>query len=174
MSVISHAVSPLRALLFACGMAALLHAPTLGAQAAAPSGADERLVMAVVTRLFDGMRKGDSSMVRSVFDPQVRMITVAMRNGASRVTLESGADNFAKAVGTPHADVWDERIANPRVQIDGGLASVWVDYGFFAGAKFSHCGIDHFLLTRNEAGTWRILELSDTRRTTGCDLWTGK
>ncbi len=172
MSVISHVISPLRALSLACGMAALLHAPTLGAQAAPASGEDERLVMAVVTRLFDGMRKGDSSMVRSVFDPQVRMITVAMRNGASRTTLENGADNFAKAVGTPHADVWDERIANPRVQIDGNLASVWVDYGFFAGSKFSHCGIDHFLLTRNDTGAWRILELADTRRTTGCEQWT--
>ena len=139
---------------------------------AAPSTADDtRAVMAVVTRLFDGMRTGDSSMVRSVFDPRVRMITVSMRNGARRTTVENGADNFARAVGTPHADIWDERIANERVAIDGDLASVWVDYAFFAGPKFSHCGVDHFLLVRGDSGAWRILELADTRRTTGCEQW---
>lgn len=141
------------------------------AQAASSTADDTRAVMAVVTRLFDGMRKGDSSMVRSVFDPRVRMITVSTRNGARRTTVENGADNFAKAVGTPHTDMWDERIANERVAIDGDLASVWVDYGFFAGPKFSHCGVDHFLLVRGDSGAWTILELADTRRTTGCEQW---
>jgi Putative lumazine-binding len=150
-----------------------LSASRLTAQAAAPAGPSEQgAIMTVVTTLFDGMRKGDSSMVRSVFDPRVRMITVSMRNGTRRTTVETGADNFAKAVGTPHADVWDERIRNERVSVDGDLASVWVDYAFFAGTKFSHCGIDHFLLVRNESGAWKILELSDTRRTTGCEQWT--
>lgn len=155
--------------LVAGAAAALLPVPA--AAQTAQAAEDSKNVMAVVTRLFDGMRKGDSSMVRSVFDPRVRMITVSMRNGARRTTVENGADNFAKAVGTPHADMWDERIANPRVHVDGDLASVWVDYGFFAGSKFSHCGIDHFLLVRNESGAWLILELSDTRRNTGCESW---
>jgi len=148
---------------------------TAGAQgAASPASAkgDRAAVMAVVQTLFDGMRAGDSAMVRAVFDPRVRMIMVESRNGGSRTTVALGADNFAKAVGTPHADIWDERIANERVEIDGDLASVWVDYAFFAGPKFSHCGVDHFLLARNEAGQWRILELADTRRTTGCEAWT--
>jgi hypothetical protein len=152
-------------------VASLLTTAALGAQGTASSSADTKAVMAVVTRLFDGMRKGDSSMVRSVFDPRVRMITVSMRNSARRTTVENGADNFAKAVGTPHTDVWDERIANERVAIDGDLASVWVDYAFFAGPKFSHCGVDHFLLGRGETGAWTILELADTRRTTGCEQW---
>lgn len=146
-----------------------------GAQGAAPPAratGDRAAVMAVVQTLFDGMRAGDSAMVRSVFDPRVRMITVVSRNGAPRTSVELGADTFAKAVGTPHPDVWDERIANERVEIDGDLASVWVDYAFFAGPKFSHCGVDHFLLVRNDAGQWRILELADTRRTTGCEAWT--
>ena len=147
-------------------------AALLGAQSTPAVSADAKAVMAVVSRLFDGMRKGDSAMVRSVFDSRVRMITIAARNGVRRVTVEDGADNFAKAVGTPHSEVWDERIANEKVFIDGDLASVWVDYAFFAGPRFSHCGVDHFLLTRSDAGAWSILELSDTRRTTGCEQWT--
>jgi hypothetical protein len=45
---------------------------------------------------------------------------------------------------------------------------VWVDYALYIGERFSHCGIDHFLLVKNEAGEWKILELADTRRTEGC------
>lgn len=152
-------------------LAAASATPAL-AQPAQTPGSDQAAVMAVVKRLFDGMRAGDSAMVRSVFDTRVRMVTVATRNGKVVTSIESSADNFAKAVGTPHAEVWDERIRNERVQIDGALASVWVDYGFFRGTTFSHCGVDHFLLTRNDANAWTILELSDTRRTTGCEIWT--
>ena len=158
--------------LLASALLTALPAVTVRAQAASGAAQESAAIMSVVTTLFDGMRKGDSSMVRSVFDPRVRMITVTMRNGARRTTVEMGADNFAKAIGTPHADVWDERIRNERISVDGDLASVWVDYAFFAGPKFSHCGIDHFLLVRNDSGAWKILELSDTRRTTGCEQWT--
>lgn len=148
----------------------LLPATTV-AQGQPPASAEQAAVMTVVRSLFDGMRAADSTAVRRVFDPRVRMITVSQRNGRSMVSVETGADNFAKAVGTPHPDVWDERIRNETVQIDGTLASVWVEYAFFAGARFSHCGVDHFLLTKNDAGEWKILELADTRRTTGCEDW---
>ena len=36
---------------------------------------DERAIAAVVETLFDGMRAGDSTLVRSVFHPEVRMVT---------------------------------------------------------------------------------------------------
>jgi hypothetical protein len=127
-------------------------------------------VMAVVKRLFDGMRAGDSAMVRSVFHPQVRLISASSRAGAeTRIRIENNAEEFVKAVGTPHPEPWDEKIWNEKVQIDGPLASVWVDYAFFLGPKFSHCGIDHFLLAKSNEGSWTILELADTRKQEGCE-----
>lgn len=166
-----------RSVLLTAAMLASAWLPaTVRAQAGASgsSSADRAAVMAVVQKLFDGMRAGDSSMVRSVFAPNVRMITVAPRQGVMQASVTNGADSFAKAVGTPHAEVWDERIANEKVEIDGALASVWVDYAFFRGTTFSHCGVDHFLLTKDSAGVWTILELADTRRTSGCEQWTKK
>jgi hypothetical protein len=114
------------------------------------------------------MRAGDSSMVRSVFHPQVRMITAATREGRPVTRIETSADGFVRVIGTPRPQPLDERIWNERVEIDGPLASVWVDYALYIGERFSHCGIDHFLLVKNEAGEWKILELADTRRTEGC------
>ncbi|MEO6444997.1 MAG: nuclear transport factor 2 family protein [Gemmatimonadaceae bacterium] len=138
---------------------------------AAPASAqatEETEVLAVIHRLFEGMRLGDSSMVRSVFHPGVRLISASRRDGKVSIQVEPNADGFARAVGTPHPVVWNERIMNTKVYIDGPVASVWTDYTFHAGEQFSHCGIDHFLLVKEEGQPWRILELSDTRRTTGC------
>lgn len=139
------------------------------AQATPPDPATKGQVMAVVKRMFDGMRAADSSMVHSTFHEQLRMVTVAKgRDGQLRFTAESTPDGFLKAVGTPRPAMLDERIFNERVEIDGPLASVWVDYNLYLGDKFMHCGIDHFLLTRGDDGAWKIFSLADTRRTEGC------
>jgi hypothetical protein len=146
-----------------------LAAPPVRAQVASAGAPSSAEVIAVVQRLFDGMRAGDSAVVRSVFHPQARMINASRgADGAMRLRVESSVDGFVKAVGTPHPAVWDERFWGEKVEIDGPLASVWVDYAFYAGPTFSHCGIDHFLMVRGDDGGWRILSLADTRRTEGC------
>ena len=50
----------------------------------------------------------------------------------------------------PKEEIWDEPIWNEKVQIDGQLASVWVDYAFFLGDRFLHCGGDAFHLAKLE------------------------
>jgi hypothetical protein len=62
---------------------------------------------------------------------------------------------------------YDERLRNPVVQVDGGLASVWAEYHFYVGTRFSHCGVDTFHLVRTTEG-WKIIDLADTRRKDGC------
>ena len=136
----------------------------LAAQSSPEAGKNE--VLAVMKRLFDGMRAGDSAMVRSTFHSKIQMTTALVREGAA--VIEFGeADRFARAVGTPHAEAFDERVYNPIVQIDGSLATIWTEYSFFRGGKFSHCGVDAFLLAK-EAADWKIIAISDTRRKTGC------
>ena len=134
----------------------------------AGSAVDSAAPMAVVRELFDGMRAGDSARVRAVFHPRMTMLMSADvgRDGAPRVQA-TPVDGFVKMVGTPHPVVYDERLYHPRVQIDGSLASIWVDYSFFVGPKFSHCGVDVFHVAK-VATSWKIIALTDTRRTTGC------
>ena len=138
-----------------------------------PSGAfaqtsqpGEAEVLAVVNALFDGMRKVDSAMVRPLFHPKVRLITVDSRSPGARI--EESVEGFIKSIGTPRTEVYDERLSNVRVMIDGALASVWADYKFFRGTTLNHCGVDHFLLVK-EGGKWQIIELSDTRRRENCN-----
>lgn len=122
----------------------------------------EAEIVAVVNGVFDGMRKGDSAMVRPLFHAKARMITMDLRTGRP-AQIEESAEGLIQSVGRPRTEVFDEQLSNVRVQIDGTLASVWADYKFFRGTTLSHCGIDHFLLV-NEGSGWKILELADTRK----------
>ena len=78
--------------------------------------------------------------------------------------------SFLKAIGTPHDQIWDEKIWNTKIEIDGGIAQVWTDYAFYVGTEFSHCGVDAFHLIKDEEKGWKIVHLMDTRRKEGCEI----
>ena len=163
------ALVALLALTGACAGARQPSTPATPARAAMPTTSpdDRAAVLAVVRALFDAMRAGDSAAVRAVFHPDVRLTTSLVRAGQPVVEVDSLAQ-FLRAVGTPHAEVWDERTHDEVVLVDGPLAVAWTPYAFYAGTKFSHCGVDAFQLARTAAG-WRIIALGDTRRRTGCE-----
>lgn len=123
----------------------------------------------MVNRVFEAMRTNDSTLLKSCFHSKVRMSTVAVDKEGNTRLHESDLAGFAKAVGTPKDDVWNEPIWNERVQIDGDLAAVWVDYAFYINDRFSHCGVDAFHLVRVN-GEWKIFNLVDTRRKTDCNV----
>jgi hypothetical protein len=128
--------------------------------------ADRRAVLAVLHRLFDGMRTGDSAAVRAAFHPSAYLAT-ALEGRDGPILRVDTLETFVHAVGTPHDEAWDERLSGEEVRIDGPLASVWTEYSFFVGGRFSHCGVDAFQLALTTAG-WQIIALTDTRRQTGC------
>ena len=129
-----------------------------------PKGAETE-VLAAVNAVFDGMKKSDTALVRRQFHPKARMITVDPRRPEAQI--EESIDGWIQQIGRPRTEVFDEQLSNVRTMIDGSLASVWADYKFFRGTTLSHCGVDHFLLVK-EGGTWKIIELADTRRRENC------
>src|SRR5437879_264853 len=124
---------------------AAFHAAAPSPATAQASAAEGTAALAVVHRLFDAMRAGDSAGVRATFHPAAQLATTAMKNGVPLVQIDT-IDAFVRAVGTPHTEIWDERLRNEVVHVDGPLAVVWADYSFYAGPKFSHCGVDAFQL----------------------------
>ena len=141
-------------------------APSLQAQQAP----DNDAIVKVVRRLFEGMQKGDSAMVRSTFAKEVTLVTMRRnKENVSSLSRENSIDGFLKAVGTPHPDIWYEEIWNIKVQQDDNFAQVWCDYGFYIGNKFSHCGVDAFQLYKESDG-WKIFHLADTRRSNPCTI----
>ena len=128
---------------------------------------DSMSVHQVLITMFDGMREGDSAKVNSVFRKDVRMFTAYRKSTGESVLQEGKLSEFLKAVGTPHEDIWDEKIYNTTIQIDGDIAQVWTDYSFYLDDTFSHCGVDAFQLVRDN-NKWRIINLMDTRRKENC------
>ncbi len=128
---------------------------------------DTEAVKQTVTAFFDGMRRGDSTAVRRSLAPAAVFHGFGGKAGQP-VTLEiESINDFLKAVGTPHPEIWDERVQFERVLIDANLASVWAPYEFYLGSKFSHCGYDSFQLVKLADG-WKIAHVIDTRRKEKC------
>ena len=128
---------------------------------------DHSAVIATIQKMFDGMRAGDSAAVNSVFDPSARLQTTYTNKEGLAVIVTEKISHFVEAVGTPHDEIWDERIWGYDVRIDDRLATAWTEYTFFLGEKMSHCGVNAFQLFKSEEG-WKIIQITDTRRRNGC------
>lgn len=135
----------------------------LSLKAAFAQISEETAVRATIDRLFDGMRRSDTALVRSVFHPSARLQSVANRQGTPVLVTES-IDGFVKAVGTPRAGVvLDERLKSYDINIDGDMATAWTPYEFYLGETYSHEGVNAFQLVRSADG-WKIIQICDTRR----------
>jgi hypothetical protein len=144
--------------------AAMVLGITAVPQPARAQQGDEAAIIAVAQSMFDAMRTRDTTLLRSVFDPSARLVRVSPQ-GAVRA---ESPDGFIRAVAnSKDGPPWIERFWDPEVRIDDNIAQLWVKYDFHLGEKFSHCGIDAFQLAKTNAG-WKITQLADTRRNTGC------
>lgn len=76
-------------------------------------------------------------------------------------------ETFARIVQSMPKGQADEKVVFDAIHIDGPMAAVWVPYEFYFKGQFSHCGVDHFVMIRQD-GQWKIHYLIDTRRKQGC------
>lgn len=136
-------------------------------QGFAQTNTEEAAVKATINQLFDGMRNSDTTMIRNAFAVKNTMETIAKNKEGKFVVRTESVNNFIKSIGTPHPEKYDERIVFTKVLIDANLASVWTDYKFYVGDKFSHCGVNSFQLFKGEDG-WKIIYIIDTRRKDDC------
>jgi hypothetical protein len=131
-----------------------------------PQTDERQQVLAVVQQLFDGMRVKDTAKMRATLHPDARLIATGVREGTPFASLVAPTQWFS-GVASANASKLDERLRNPVVQVDQGLASVWTEYTFYVDDRLSHCGVDLFHLVKLPEG-WRIIDLADTRRREGC------
>jgi hypothetical protein len=150
---------------FILAIALVAVAPPRAARAQDPETAK---ILATVAKVFDAMRTRDTSLLSQALDTTARLVGVGGRGGAApTVNLTTSAQFGAAIARAPAGDVWNERIFDPEVRIDGNVAQVWAYYTFHRNKTFTHCGVDAFTLMRVGA-TWKITQLADSRRTEGC------
>ena len=130
----------------------------------------EHEVMEVIETMFDGMRELDADKVASTFAEGAMLNSSGSRDGTPFVRAMP-MSNFAGAIRqSQDGPGWDERIWNVRIDVQDNLATALMEYAFFAGDQFSHCGSNTFQLARHADGTWKTIALADTRVMGDCVL----
>lgn len=128
---------------------------------------EHEAIKKTVNDMFTAMRTSDTVLLKSVFAPDMVLQSIANKKDGTTALVTEKVAGFIKQVGTPHKEVYDERITITDVKIDGSLASVWAPYKFYVGSTFSHCGVDVFQLMKTAVG-WKIIYIVDTRRKDNC------
>ena len=130
---------------------------------------EEEAVLEIAKQLFVAMETNDGDLAASLFTEGAQLSTVHKdKEGITRVSsilVEKLVEVFSKE----KEQTYSEPIWNERIMIDGDYAVVWVDYAFYIGNSFSHCGVDMFQMVKLEAG-WKIFGLTDTRRKSDCTV----
>lgn len=130
------------------------------------SSNDEAAVKATVNKLFEGMQKADSTILKPLFTPSARLQTVVNKQGEIAVN-DDGIGKFISSIGKAKAGTLDERLASMEIKIDGELATAWTPYVFYRQDQKSHCGVNAFTLVKM-SGSWKIQTIIDTRRKDNC------
>lgn len=127
----------------------------------------KKQVYSTVKQLFIAMETNDSTLAASLFTEDAMLFTVYENEAGMTQLRSSPANKLAAAFASKKSVTWHEPIWNESINIADGLASVWVDYAFYIGDTFSHCGVDAFHLVYKE-DQWKIFHLADTRRKKDC------
>lgn len=129
---------------------------------------NQKEVILPIKQLFEGMLKGDSSLVKQAFYESVTLKTVVKDKEGNIVLKTDELENVLQAVATPHEKPYREKVLSYEIKIDANLAQVWTPYEFYVGDTFSHCGANAFHLIQTKDG-WKIISITDTRRREGCE-----
>ena len=124
---------------------------------------DEKDAVAIVQKIFDGMKAHDAEMIRSTMLPDARLW--AVRDTGATVST-AGAD-FATQIAANKSDLVERLTGRPQVLIRGRMAQVWGEYEFLRDGKFNHCGVDSVSLLKTADG-WKVSAIVYTSETTGC------
>lgn len=136
------------------------------AQTLSESMGESDEVREVIFTLFEGMEAADGDVLRSVLDENATLHTVRSTETGTELD-ETDINSFIESVEGSEPGTLIEEILYISVNVDGDLATAWMDYHFYRGVEFSHCGVNSMNLIRN-AGEWKIFSIVDTRRTEGC------
>lgn len=127
----------------------------------------EKEVMSVVNQLFVAMETNDGKLAKSLLMEAATLQTIYKNKDGNTALSTISVSKLAEAFAAPKELTYSEPIWNEKVHIDGDYAFVWVDYAFYLGDTFFHCGVDAFQLIYLD-DQWKIFALTDTRRKSDC------
>lgn len=124
-------------------------------------------VRVCINRLFTAMKNSDTALLKTCFADSAILQTIQTKKDNKTVIKTESVADFAKQMSGIPKDSCDERIEYKSILIDKCMATVWTPYTFYFNNKFSHCGVNSFVLVKQN-GSWKIQYINDTRRKIGC------
>ncbi len=129
---------------------------------------EEKEIKKVISIFFDGLHKGDSTLLKSTLHNNIKIQTTFTNKKGEKVLRTQSKENLLIGVANKKPEnVYLEKLLSYTIKIDGNLASVWTPYEFYLNGNFSHCGANSFQLFQNN-GSWKIIYLVDMRRRGDC------
>ncbi len=109
---------------------------------------DEDQIKAVILKTFSAMKSVDSVALKSCFTSNA-MLHISQLKPEGNTLREVPAAKFIQNVMTRKPGDMDERVLSwGPILIDQEIATAWVPYEFYLNGKFSHKGVDVFLLVK--------------------------
>lgn len=114
----------------------------------------EKAIKKTITTFFEGLHKGDSSIVNNTLNKKIKLqTTFTNKDGIAILKTETKTQLLKNIASKNPKHTYLEKLLSWNIYIDGNLASVWTPYEFYLNGKFSHCGANSFqLFNNNENG----------------------
>jgi len=109
---------------------------------------DEDQIKAVILKTFSAMKSVDSVALKSCFTEKA-VLQISQIRPEGSIVREVPIANFVKNVMTRKAGDMDERVLSwGPILVDHEIATAWVPYEFYLNGKFTHKGVDAFILVK--------------------------
>jgi len=141
-------------------------APIVKGTALPPPASEEAAVLTPINGIFAAIASRNGQSALPFVRAEGRATATGTRPDGTPVVNSRSWTEFAAGL-TAGPERFEERMPAPAIEIDGDIAMAWGDYVFLIDGKVAHCGVNHFDLVR-ESGTWKVLSVTWSRRTTGC------
>ena len=120
-------------------------------------------VKLVVVTFFKGFHAKDSITMKSVCADKMILQSISESSKGTQLKNDSAQDFFRSIATIPNTILFEEKLLDYSIQVDGAMAHVWTPYEFYLNNKLSHKGVNAFTLFKDN-GLWKIVYLIDTRR----------
>ncbi|BDB55159.1 hypothetical protein GENT5_14640 [Flavobacterium ammoniigenes] len=120
-------------------------------------------VKQVVVTFFKGFHAKDSITMKSVCADKMILQSISESSKGTQLKNDSAQDFFRSIATIPNTILFEEKLLDYSIQVDGAMAHVWTPYEFYLNNKLSHKGVNAFTLFKDN-GLWKIVYLIDTRR----------
>lgn len=135
---------------------------------------DEVEVKKVIETFFEGLHKGDSTLMSTTLHKELKIQTTFTNKEGNKNLVTQTKESLLTGTTNKKPEMkYFEKLLSYDIKIDGNLASVWTPYEFYVNDNFSHCGANSFQLFNNN-GKWQIIYIVDMRRRDDCNALKAK